>query len=200
MTIHMDDFITGKDGRRRYLVTCDEILPNTHPNRARRGTVCGARRYLRITDAKRSKMCFSCAQRIKGKKAYQVSTAVVQALGYDSLPLPYLQKNPSKPERILMRLLDKAQIAYETNIRVPGCDRQWLMDIFVKPNLCIEIDDTWIHERRCEDDAEKDADMTAAGIQFMRISIRASRNVTRQLEAKLPDILSFLGVKQHGNF
>lgn len=197
MTIHLKDFIRDEKGKRRYLVTCDEILPQSHPNPARRGQVCGNRRYLRLGDARRSKMCQSCAQRLKGKAGYKAATEKVQALGYPTLPSSYLDRNPSRPESAFIRALNEAGIIFKTNVPVPFCDRKWLMDIFVEPNMCVEIDGKWVHEKRVEQDREKDEDMQRAGIQFMRVSIDAHKDIDKQIKHVLPKVLKFLKGTSH---
>lgn len=189
---HTDDYIYDEHKRRRYLVTCDAVLPMNHVNPLRRGQVCGARRYLRISDAKRVKMCHSCSQRLKGKKGYKSATQKVQSMGYNTLPSQYLERHPSRAESLIAHALDCAGVLFETNVRVPNSVRCWLMDVFVEPNLCIEIDDPWIHEKRVAQDAEKDADMRAAGIHCLRVSIDAKKPIPKQVEKVMPMILQFL--------
>ncbi len=190
--LHLDDFIRTDDGRRRYLVTCDMILPNNYPNPLRRGTVCGNRRYLRISDARRVKMCESCAQRLKGKKGYAAATKTVNALGYETLPSAYLSKHLSRGESAVVLALNQAGVLFQQNVRVPNCQRQWLMDIFVQPNLCVEIDDPWVHAKCVELDDQKEADLRAAGIQLLRVRIDAKKNIPTQVEQAMPVILRFL--------
>ena len=75
-------------------------------------SVCGYRRWLRKSDAKRCKSCRRCSSR-KGFKASLSKISLSDALGHVR---EYRLANPSQPERIVAEWLDEWGLTYEREV------------------------------------------------------------------------------------
>jgi hypothetical protein len=132
----------------------ESIYPVTCPD-------CGHERWLKRHDAFKAEQmscsCYHCAQREKGRQGWRVTAArwgVKVAVKHQRA---YRLANPSNLEQQCMALLDGLGVSYQREVWFERQGKVYLIDFVVSDRLAIEVNGTFVHRHRAEDDALKHA-------------------------------------------
>ncbi len=134
--------------------------------------VCGSVRYLRPSDAKKTKLCRKCQQKSIARKGYDR----VQELYGNKSAIKHLRnrllQKPSDLELKVMQTLDSLGVAYEREhwLQPEPDGRVFLIDFAIKQGnttAFIEINGAYVHQYHTERDRVKVETIEAGGYPLL---------------------------------